>query len=455
MHVQAFQPRLRRLFLLTLSATLPMWGCSNSQGPAPLAARIALVSGDGQYSKAGTELTEPVVAKVTFSDGSPATGELVRFAIVDGGGSLSRATANVTSNGTTSVHWTLGPSTGTQHLKVSVASDASVAVVAQATSSVYYCPEEDPTFARKFTPQRSLFLLTNTSALTASGGQPRVGVVRLDFNAGTFAGTLFRSFEQGPLINVLRDCAFSSNGDFFVAWTDSSAVREIIKLNPDGTYSHFASLDSYYGTEITTLPGGVLAGCDEFGPFTVGCRDTLTRYDDAVFSGEAPDAANNDAVACDPTSGDLYFIYLADRTLRRVPLNGYVEESPAEVVATLSIDEANGAKGMVVASDGSVYILVESTNTKEIAKVTADGTVSTAVDFFTARGAGNAAGIQSDLAIDRTLGTGFLYTLDTLNNVILVYQIQTGQLDALPSSGGPNDASGTGSGERVGLTVLP
>ena len=72
-----------------------------------------------------------------------------------------------------------------------------------------------------------------------------------------------------------------------------------MKFAPNHSVSHFATLEGILGTEITTLEGGVLAGCDEFGPFTVGCRDTLTRYPDATFSGTCADIANYDAVAYD------------------------------------------------------------------------------------------------------------------------------------------------------------
>ncbi len=458
MHVQAFQSssRNRLILLLPLFVVLALSACSSTESPVPMPGRIALFSGDGQYTKKGTELQDPVVVRVTLSDGSSAPGTLVRFQIAEGGGSLSRSSATTGSDGKTSVRWTMGPATGTGRLKIFVAEDSKLAVQAQATSSDYYCPEEDPTFVRKFTPNHNVFLFTKQSALLASTGA-RAGLVQInfDFPNAKFQGTPFIAFDENILINIVRDCAFSPNGDFYIAWTQGAAVHEILKIHPDKTVSHFATLDSYFGTEIETLPSGVVAGCDEFGPFTVGCRDTLTRYEDALFIGDGTDAANNDALAVDPTTGDLYFIYLGDRTLRRLRVDGYTETLPAETVTTLAADEANGARGMVVAGDGSVYILVESSGTKSIVKVTSAGVESTAIDFFTARGAGNAAGIQSDLAIDRTLGSGFIYTLDTLNNVLLVYQVSNGQLTEITSFGGANDASDGGSGERVGLAVFP
>jgi hypothetical protein len=62
------------------------------------------------------------------------------------------------------------------------------------------------------------------------------------------------------------------------------------------------------------------------------------------------------------------------------------------------------------------------------------------------------AGQQSDLAIDRSFD--FLYTLDTKNNVILIYELVARQLSQLRSSGDPNAASDASAGERVGLACF-
>jgi hypothetical protein len=125
-------------------------------------------------------------------------------------------------------------------------------------------------------------------------------------------------------------------------------------------------------------------------------------------------------------------------------------------VTVLDLEECDGARGMVVdGADGAVYILVDyvgASTVKSILKVTAAGTKTTLVDFTT-RGAGSAAGVQNDLAIDRELR--YLYTLDTENNVFLLYGLVQQQLITLTSSGSPNSASDGSVGERVGLDVIP
>jgi hypothetical protein len=430
--------------------------CQNDTGPGPVPSNIEIVSGDGQYSKQGTELEDPIVAQVTLSDGSVGAGVAVRFVVKSGGGTVSRSQAAADSYGRASVRWTLGPTLGTQELTIESVDNGQVETVAQATSATFHCPEEDPTFARRFFPAHlGLMLFTRASSVLASAGAPRVGVVQLGLDTGNleFDATPLTGFDETVFHTAVRDCAFSENGEFYLAWNSPSAAREIVKFAPDHSVSHFATLEGILGTEITMLEGGVLAGCDEFGPFTVGCRDTLTRYPDAIFSGTAPDIANYDAVAYDPTGNYLYFIDEPARRLRRIPLDGYTQTGPVEEIVTLTADEAVGATGMVVHTDGSVFMVVESAGTKSIVKVSA-GTKTTAFDFFS-RGAGNAAGIQDDLAIDAA--NGFLYTLDTLNNVVLIYVIGSGQFEELAPDNAtdPNAASNTSSGERVGLAILP
>ncbi len=432
--------------------------CEDDTGPGPLPSNIEIVSGNDQYSKQGTELENPIVVQVTLDDGAPGAGVGVRFIVKSGGGSVSRASANADSYGRTNVRWTLGPTLGTQELTIELADDGQVETVAQATSANFHCPEEDPTFVRRFTPANTgLMLFTRASSVLAGVSGPRAGVVQLGLDTANleFDASPLVGFDDGNFFVGVRDCAFSINGEFYLAWNGPSAKREIVKFNSDHSVEHFATLEGVLGTELTWLEGGVLAGCDEFGPFTVGCRDTLQRYPDATYLGTEPNNANYDAVAYDTTSNYLYFIDEAARQLKRIPLDGYTQTGPAENVVSLTPDETNGANGMVVASNGDVFMVVESTGTKAIIKVTSAGVKTTAFDFFS-RGAGNAAGIQDDLAINMT--NGFLYTLDTLNNVILIFVINpTGELfEMVPdNSTDTNAASNSGSGERVGLAILP
>ena len=425
--------------------------CEDDQAPTPQPAGIEIVSGDAQYTRTATTLEEPVAVRVTLEDGVPAANVEVRFQVIEGGGTLSRTLATTNNEGRTSVRWTVGPDTGLNRLRISVDGNSNLTTVATATAAEYYCVEEDPTFVQKFTPVNGLVMLTRQSSHSPGAA----GLIRytVDSNNLNFGGQLLSSYPEGAFPYVIRDCTFSANGDLYFSW--NHIHDEVVKVAANGTVSHFATLESPFGTELAMTPNGVLIGCDDFGPFYVTCRDSVFRFEGAVFSGDLPsrDAANNDAVACDPTSGDVYFIYKADRDLMKVPFDGVTSGTPVKV-ADLTQDESDFARGMVVdGTDGSIYLTVESANTKSLVNITPAGTVTTAYDFHD-RGAGDAAGEQSDLAIDRAPVRRFLYTLDTLNNVFLLYRISTDELFELTPEGDAFSASDASSGERVGLDVI-
>jgi hypothetical protein len=118
---------------------------------------------------------------------------------------------------------------------------------------------------------------------------------------------------------------------------------------------------------------------------------------------------------------------------------------------------------MVCNNDGVVYILVDNDDDrKAIISVTPAGVKSDEYDFFD-RGTGTEsdAGIQRDLAIwVRPSGNPLLYTLDTLNDMLLRYDVFQGLLAELypDTTAGFDPESLSKSnvwGERVGLVVLP
>jgi len=185
----------------------------------------------------------------------------------------------------------------------------------------------------------------------------------------------------------------------------------------------------------------------------------LTRFSEATYPGAD---INSDAVAVDPRrqtddplGEDIYFINETTDSLMRLAMDSLsVEPAPRglERVAGLTADQAANARGMVCEPDGGdVYVLVDSDDTKQILRITPGGAVTVLYNFFD-RGAGGAAGIQRDLAYDE--GFKRLYTLDTLNNDILIYDVG---LDIVVGMFGVSQSTlstSGGSGERAGLVVL-
>lgn len=113
-------------------------------------------------------------------------------------------------------------------------------------------------------------------------------------------------------------------------------------------------------------------------------------------------------------------------------------------------------------TNGTVYILVDDDDeTKEILSVTPAGLVTQVYNFFD-RGSGTAAeaGIQRDLAIRPANTFPILYTIDTLNDMLLVYYTDLGELfELFPDTLSGNDPESISKkgvfGERVGLVLLP
>ena len=190
--------RFRRLRHGTYALALLTFliACSDSTSPPAPPSALQIVSGDAQYTRKGTKLEEPVVVRVTNDKGAAAANATVHFQVIEGGGHLSRSAATTNNDGRTSVAWTLGPNTGLNRLRITVAENSALGATATATSSEYYCVEEDPTFSASFSPAHNLMMLTRASSL----GGGHAALVRYAINSGgaqvTFTGNLVSTYTD-------------------------------------------------------------------------------------------------------------------------------------------------------------------------------------------------------------------------------------------------------------------
>jgi hypothetical protein len=417
---------------------------------------IVILSGNGQYSFHGTQLP----------DQGAAAGVAVSFTVTQGGGTVTNAQAITDANGRASTHFTLGNAPGPNQVRAAISSKPQLSVLFDAVSGNFFCPEAEDnlqvcgTCPTSYVPGTilDLFLVTARSEL-----YPDLAAGVVQINISSQAARPFAEIPFSNWIPVIWDGVFTARGDYFVA--QRRLFAEIVKIGVDGSSTTFASLSSnvvdYTGIELASNPVGLLVGCDVNGPFAIRCSSIL-RFNEASYVG----GINNDALAVDPRrhsenplGEDIYFINTADSTLYRLPMDSLeVEPQGLQTAAQLNTQQALGARGMVCDDfDGSVYILVDTDATKEILKVSVGGGVSQLFDFFS-RGAGTTqeAGIQRDLAIKRPR----LFTLDTLNDKLLVYDLggtftplfsdslEQSKLSELDASG---NLSG---GERVGLDVV-
>jgi hypothetical protein len=444
------RPRFPKTLLIlgTLCCITSFLHCSDSEIP-PFPSRIQIVSGDNQFSKFGTELPEPMVVKVATDDGSPAGDITVVFQAILGGGSVSRSRANTNDEGLASTKLTLGLPEGPNSVRAFIDGMSDKNVIFNATASYAYCPEAETTLTVSYGISGHLIFATTSSGLFENHS----GLVKVNpFSGGEATAFLGFPTPTGSFSTAIWDVAFSPQGDLYIAATE--LFDDVIKVAPDGTTSIFTSLGEFYGSftaaEITYYADGLLAGCNNMGPFIVACQDSVLRFPEvgAVYDG----GVNNDAVAADPVTDDIYFIHNSQETLLRLPIDTLTATGPPEIVATLTTDEAIGARGMVCDSDRMIYILIDTDNTKKIMKVSAlDGTKELVFDFFT-RGTGSEedAGIQRDLALDPNFN--FLYTVDTFNNVFLLYELPSGPLTVTIQDS--TISTTTEGGERVGIDVM-
>lgn len=137
---------------VTLALSVAILVSCRGEGPAspvpadpPRAARINVVSGDGQRALAGSGLREPVVVQVLDEEEQPLPGALVLFSPSHG---VTEPTAIGTGpDGTAATRWTLGSTAGPQTLNVS-ASTATASVSGHAASvndslDVLFAPAEE------------------------------------------------------------------------------------------------------------------------------------------------------------------------------------------------------------------------------------------------------------------------------------------------------------------------
>ncbi|HXY68736.1 MAG TPA: hypothetical protein VEH62_04765, partial [Gemmatimonadales bacterium] len=105
-----------------VQALLPTGVADTAQVTAqPVPVAIGLFSGGGQTGGVGAPLGQPVVVRVKAADSLGVQGIPVTFAVVSGGGVVSKTTDTTDATGNASTVWTLGGVLGVQSVKATVA----------------------------------------------------------------------------------------------------------------------------------------------------------------------------------------------------------------------------------------------------------------------------------------------------------------------------------------------
>jgi hypothetical protein len=125
---------MRSVSAMFLTSLLALGGCGGYSsapdaytGPAPVATRITIYTGDGQSGLKGSALSDPLCTNVWDASGRLMHGVTVAYTVATGGGQLQAPTSVQTdARGiATSGTWTLGPTAGTQTVTASTAGVAA------------------------------------------------------------------------------------------------------------------------------------------------------------------------------------------------------------------------------------------------------------------------------------------------------------------------------------------
>lgn len=126
--------RFSRVFTSSI-VLLAFVACSEDNDPVVEPPVLSLSAGDGQTAAAGTAVTIPPAVKATRGS-APASGIVVNFQVLAGGGSVVGATATTDANGVATVgSWTLGTTPGAQTLVAQSTSASGGLVTFNATAA--------------------------------------------------------------------------------------------------------------------------------------------------------------------------------------------------------------------------------------------------------------------------------------------------------------------------------
>lgn len=113
--------RFQALALAVSASLLPACGSDGLTLPDQTEpARVEAVSGSNQAGSTGTMLAEPLVVRVTDSEGRPVFERKVAFVLVEGDGEVTPDTALTDADGRATGRWVLGPTEGTQRVEARV-----------------------------------------------------------------------------------------------------------------------------------------------------------------------------------------------------------------------------------------------------------------------------------------------------------------------------------------------
>jgi|GEM_PF-1461781 len=179
-----------------------------STASALAAARIAVVSGDGQSSIVGSPLADSLVVRVTDVHGNAVSGTRVDWVVAGGGGSVGRASSVSQVDGLAKTAWTLGSTVGAQTVEARADGLSGSPVVFRATGST--------------PPSQTLSIVSGdqqTGTVAAALGAPLVVKVVNEAGLPVVGAAIAWSVTGGGGSVSSGSTATGSDGQATVTWT--------------------------------------------------------------------------------------------------------------------------------------------------------------------------------------------------------------------------------------------
>lgn len=243
---------------------------------------LTMQSGDGQKGIVRQVLAQPVVVKVTASDGLGVLGVSVAFSVASGGGSVANASVVSDANGIASTTWTLGASVGEQTVTATATGLTGSPITFKAT-------------ARSVAPTKLAFATAPPSSNIAGSKLPAIVNV-LDARgdvAKTFDGPVTLALAAGspsaPLLGTVTTTAVEGVATF--ADVRINTPRSGYALTANATGLTAATTSSFV---VTAGPAERL----EFGSYPSAGAVAGRLADLSVI---ARDAVGNVATSCTGT----------------------------------------------------------------------------------------------------------------------------------------------------------
>ncbi|MXY49542.1 MAG: hypothetical protein F4Y38_09665 [Gemmatimonadetes bacterium] len=265
--------RRRILAPIALLLSLAVLVSCSGEGPTspdpvdpPRAARINVVSGDGQRALAGSSLREPVVVQVLDEEAQPLPGALVLFS--SNHGVTEPTTVGTGPGGMAATHWTLGSTTGPQTLTVT-ASSATTTVSGHAISV------ED-----------------SLDVLFAPAKEDELSAIRADWASRDFSASggtveLEEAYNMGGHSTSLRVVSHQVEGMRHfgaIVVPDGAGTGEL----PIIVYAHGGDGGVTVETTLFILTVALGEMTDDFVYVIPSFRDEPLRYDDRSWLSDGP-----------------------------------------------------------------------------------------------------------------------------------------------------------------------